>query len=134
MKRLLKLEYLGIVGIVVMVATLFLWVDFVNHERFVTSAEAAEQETPVYIILKEPILIEIEVDNCSRGICRKEKDTGMVYKIRAGTTNITDHGMVNIIPYHKEARELLGDHLRIPIVNIKCIATGDNKIQGHMWE
>jgi hypothetical protein len=95
---------------------------------------ADQREIPIYIVLKEPILVNIEVENCDHGVCHKEKDTGMIYKIRAGTTDITDHGMVNIIPYHKKARDLLGNHLRIPIVNIRCIVTGENKIQGHLWE
>jgi hypothetical protein len=89
-------------------------------------------EIPIYVVLKEPILVNLET--CQNGNCTNVGETGMIYKIRAGTTDITDRGMVNIIPYHKEARELLGNHLRIPMINIKCIVTGENKIKGSMWE
>ena len=116
-------------GSIIVLVGLFLlfsyWLDYVN-------VEAAGEEIPIYVILKEPILVDLEV--CKDGHCDPKGDVGMIYKIRAGTTNITNHGMVNIIPYHKEARELLGDHLRIPMYNIRCIVTGDNKIKGHMWE
>ena len=88
----------------------------------VADVRAEQKEIPIYIILKEPILVQLK------------GDTAMVYKIRSGVIDITNHGMVNVIPYHKVARDLLGDHLRIPMYNIKCIVTGDNKIKGHMWE
>ena len=126
-----KHKWMLIIGVAVCLAIIYAYCEAEAATGYLSTYG---NEVPIYVVLKEPILVEIEVEDCDHGACRKEKDTGMVYKIRAGTTEITNHGMVNIIPYHREARQLLGNRLRIPIVNIKCIITGENKVKGGIWE
>jgi hypothetical protein len=83
------------------------------------------QYDPIYVILKEPLLVL--VDN----------DTAMVYKIRVHNLELGYAGCPGLVRfglYHEKARQILGTYLIIPIEGIRCIVVGETKIKGSMWE
>jgi len=118
-----KRELFGSIIVLVGLSLLFsYWLDYVNVE--------AGNPEPVYVILKEPILVSVE--SCKDGVCNP--DVAMIYKMRVHNLEISDSGMVRFGLYHREARLVLGSWLKVPMYNIRCIVTGENKIKGHMWE
>lgn len=120
---------------ILLMILLIVFVSIIGGMAYSEPAIGSEQKTlPIYVILKEPILIDLEI--CQNGNCTNVGKTGMIYKIHVSQLvyRTINHNVIRIVPYDPRIRQKIGHIVEIPVVNIRCISYGENEIKGHMHD